>query len=206
MASSSSKTGLLVRQFNALPRPTPTATMKNHYIFTVMPLPLGMKGDMRHSEGRARILTLPSVEEQAKVIVPLLLEAFVTAFDYELPVATAPGSWSTTDDKLAEAVSRRLGALGVRRELQDVGTMTSEADLALVEKGFASWSRSFEMFAPMMPDQNVQNADRACATCGFSPSVDSELKRCARCKARYYCSVNCQKGDWPTHKQSCRAP
>jgi len=29
-------------------------------------------------------------------------------------------------------------------------------------------------------------------------------KRCSRCKAKYYCSVNCQKSDWTTHKLDCK--
>mmetsp|Transcript_22474 Transcript_22474/g.53044 ORF Transcript_22474/g.53044 Transcript_22474/m.53044 type:complete len:157 (+) Transcript_22474:35-505(+) len=31
-----------------------------------------------------------------------------------------------------------------------------------------------------------------------------ELKRCSRCKSRWYCSINCQKADFPSHKKECR--
>lgn len=31
-----------------------------------------------------------------------------------------------------------------------------------------------------------------------------KLKKCGNCKGVYYCSRECQKADWPTHKIQCR--
>ena len=31
----------------------------------------------------------------------------------------------------------------------------------------------------------------------------SQLKVCSRCKLSQYCSVECQRADWPTHKETC---
>lgn len=42
---------------------------------------------------------------------------------------------------------------------------------------------------------------KACARCGKPADL-----RCARCKKTYYCSKECQKADWPSHKRSCVAP
>ena len=42
---------------------------------------------------------------------------------------------------------------------------------------------------------------RWCARCRMRPD---HLKLCARCKGICYCSAECQRADWPTHKQSCR--
>lgn len=42
---------------------------------------------------------------------------------------------------------------------------------------------------------------KTCAKCGKHADL-----RCTRCKTTYYCSKECQKADWPTHKRSCVAP
>jgi hypothetical protein len=29
-------------------------------------------------------------------------------------------------------------------------------------------------------------------------------KQCSRCKKEFYCSTQCQKSDWATHKKKCQ--
>ncbi|XP_075265551.1 uncharacterized protein LOC142357954 [Convolutriloba macropyga] len=41
-----------------------------------------------------------------------------------------------------------------------------------------------------------------CMTCEVQKPAQ-ELKRCARCKFAQYCSRECQKKDWPSHKPFC---
>ncbi|EWC46657.1 hypothetical protein DRE_04144 [Drechslerella stenobrocha 248] len=43
----------------------------------------------------------------------------------------------------------------------------------------------------------------ACVTCQKSGSSDQGLLKCGRCKKREYCSKECQKIDWKTHKLAC---
>ena len=45
----------------------------------------------------------------------------------------------------------------------------------------------------------------SCAGCLRSPPEVS-LKRCARCLTTPYCSRDCQKEDWKTHKKTCGKP
>eukprot|EP01091_Cochliopodium_minus_P013736 TRINITY_DN449_c0_g1_i5.p1 TRINITY_DN449_c0_g1~~TRINITY_DN449_c0_g1_i5.p1 ORF type:complete len:639 (-),score=178.19 TRINITY_DN449_c0_g1_i5:142-2058(-) len=45
---------------------------------------------------------------------------------------------------------------------------------------------------------NKLQVDTSCAVCG-----KNDGKVCSRCKATYYCSIDCQKKDWPDHKKVC---
>ncbi|MBA2307110.1 Fic family protein [Candidatus Dependentiae bacterium] len=47
-------------------------------------------------------------------------------------------------------------------------------------------------------------SDRFCSRCDQLESTN-EFKSCSRCKKNIYCSVECQKQDWPTHKTYCKA-
>lgn len=42
-----------------------------------------------------------------------------------------------------------------------------------------------------------------CAYCKKISSASDEFKRCSRCKQTHYCSADCQKKDWKTHKVLC---
>ncbi|KAI0424330.1 putative MYND domain protein [Xylaria sp. FL1042] len=40
-------------------------------------------------------------------------------------------------------------------------------------------------------------------TCTNCKKASSELKRCAKCSTTLYCSRDCQKADWKTHRKIC---
>ncbi|RDX49816.1 hypothetical protein OH76DRAFT_1556247 [Lentinus brumalis] len=42
-----------------------------------------------------------------------------------------------------------------------------------------------------------------CQSCGRPTAA---LKRCSRCRSVLYCSTDCQRADWPRHRETCAAP
>jgi len=66
------------------------------------------------------------------------------------------------------------------------------------------WLATF--IRPLYRDGQINENDviprSACRNC-LKPVIN--LKRCSACKTVSYCSVECQRADWPSHKPSCVA-
>src|SRR6266480_4920416 len=103
----------LVQSFNSLPRPKTTASgLLNHWFFAVRHVPFNPPGDLvqiihlesqfQHCEGPRQILSLTTPAAQSDVIVPLLLQSFITGISRgpngeplaDMP-SFAPWSWGT---------------------------------------------------------------------------------------------------------------
>lgn len=51
-------------------------------------------------------------------------------------------------------------------------------------------------------------SEAVCSHCGRQANVEmgaTPLLRCGGCKSTRYCSADCQKGDWVSHKKKCHA-
>ena len=55
----------------------------------------------------------------------------------------------------------------------------------------------------MSADDEADDTNTICASCGVAGGGDIKLKKCA-CKLVKYCSANCQKGHRPKHKKECK--
>jgi len=59
-------------------------------------------------------------------------------------------------------------------------------------------------FMPMSLESPWYDDEKLCNRC--KKSVGSKAKTCSRCQVVHYCSQDCQKADWPLHKQDCTSP
>lgn len=62
-------------------------------------------------------------------------------------------------------------------------------------------------WAPWHGPASVPCSHAACVASNPETSEDfTKLQRCARCKRAFYCSQECQRAAWPTHRSVCVAP
>ena len=67
-----------------------------------------------------------------------------------------------------------------------------------------SSSTTLQTRGKMSSENASQTNTSYCFRCNHHPCHDDEaLKRCSRCRARCYCSSDCQRRDWPRHKIEC---
>ena len=69
----------------------------------------------------------------------------------------------------------------------------------LPQGGDSPWLATF--IQPLYFDGPIPNPD-AVGACGHCGKPDAQ-KKCGRCHSAPYCSVECQRAHWPTHKLSC---
>lgn len=45
--------------------------------------------------------------------------------------------------------------------------------------------------------------EKKCSNC---KNERTDLLKCSICKTTFYCNKDCQKSDWPNHRQTCQKP
>ena len=72
----------------------------------------------------------------------------------------------------------------------------------LPQGGDSPWLATF--IRPLYLDGSLfKKDDSSLNYCSYCSKKGSNLKRCGRCKAISYCSMECQRTDWPNHKLEC---
>jgi len=54
-----------------------------------------------------------------------------------------------------------------------------------------------------MSTDNNNNISSKRAVCVNCLKENQSMQKCSRCKTASYCSVTCQRADWPVHKNVC---
>ena len=92
-------------------------------------------------------------------------------------------------------------------------TVRAVARFAPLDAGLAQLHDAAKL-AALAPAERAARAARApaaaelppaCTVCAGKGGEGAPLLVCTRCKAAVYCSVKCQRDDWPTHKAGCDA-
>eukprot|EP00121_Abeoforma_whisleri_P014024 Awhi_evm1s12938 len=84
-----------------------------------------------------------------------------------------------------------------KQDIEDVGTKLSDYIIAKAHGADAVNKR----YKRMSTKGHKSMVGRTCNTCG---NMKDKLNACARCKDAFYCSRECQKEDWKTHKLNCQ--
>jgi hypothetical protein len=91
-------------------------------------------------------------------------------------------------------------------------TALSRNTLALDSKYLKACKKNaptaFYQFSFLQPAAPVEPAAevRPNRQCGNCPALGEQFKLCGRCHAMAYCSIDCQKAHWKTHKKVCAVP
>mmetsp|Transcript_22582 Transcript_22582/g.56480 ORF Transcript_22582/g.56480 Transcript_22582/m.56480 type:complete len:338 (-) Transcript_22582:120-1133(-) len=143
---------------------------------------------MLHKDGAEPALTIFTfVSDDAKFVRKHLKSGGGRASDALAQAVKAIGA-------MTEAEKRKLGP--ERAEVaEQIGKLGAQADLSANKNKKPEHVRAGAVTGQLM-----------CRGCHKEGAPGEKLSRCAQCQSAYYCSRECQKGDWKRHKMECSPP
>ena len=70
-------------------------------------------------------------------------------------------------------------------------------------EGWRDWISIFRRWTVCNRDYALKLSQCANPDCLKTGSLKDSLSRCGQCRSVAYCSIECQKKDWPSHKEDC---
>jgi hypothetical protein len=95
----------------------------------------------------------------------------------------------TKDPEIREYLKEDLKTMKrYSKQLEKVASMTIKVNLA-----------------PSKPTANPPKDQQSTVieTCAYCHKKGTGLPLCGRCLRAHYCSVDCQRNDWPKHRETC---
>lgn len=98
-----------------------------------------------------------------------------------------------------KVIANALSALVPSKEVQPANDESASDWPSKPKSTNVSSAENVECKEPHHYQQQIKQEEHVCAQCGASNAT----QRCSACKAVRYCSVECQKRAWPSHKHVC---
>ena len=123
---------------------------------------------------------------------------------YQLQEAETVASPLVTVVKQPEILGRLDRTSAVSQQYRYLTSERDTVSIAQVQSDLNKLSAEAAVEHSSSLLKDCEDSDIECARC-LKRGSQTELRRCAGCKSFSYCSKDCQRSDWPSHKRLCKS-
>jgi parallel beta-helix repeat protein len=95
------------------------------------------------------------------------------------------------------------GYPSVEKSVIEYNHISSNSGPAIYEEGLLTAKRRENKLEDNKEERNQSTAQSEAKLCYYCKKSEKILKKCSRCFTAQYCSKQCQKSDWKSHKDIC---